>query len=81
MIVRKEQKLPICNRKEIPYSKAVKYNLSIVYDVRKPPKRKKFFRMTSKSGVYNAICNVQKESKLSFLWKKIVWNIKNRILK
>ena len=81
ILQRKECGLPKCDRLAIPYSEALKYNPSIERDVREPKRRKKFFRRARKYGVCNATVQCTEKSKLSQWWKKIMWNIKNRILK
>ncbi len=81
VLLRKECELPQCNKATIPYNEAQRYNPSIERDVREPKRRKKFFRKVRKYGVCNATVQCTKKSKLSQLWKKIVWNIKNRVLK
>ena len=81
VLVRKECALPPFKKTEIPYSEALKYNPSIERDVREPKRRRKFFRKARRFGVCDATMQCTEKSKLSLLWKKIVWNIKNRILK
>jgi coenzyme F420-reducing hydrogenase beta subunit len=81
VILRKEQELPQCNIIEIPYNKALKYNPSIERDEREPKGRRIFFRKIRKQSVCKATIQYTEKSKLSLLWKKIGWNIKNRILK
>ena len=81
VMARKDQELPKCDKIEIPYNEALKYNPSIERDVREPKRRKKFFRKARKYGVYNATVQCTEKSKLSLLWKKIVWNIKNHVLR
>ena len=81
VIVRKDSELPHCYKKEIPYSEALKYNPSIERNVIEPQKRSIFFRKARKYGVCNATVQCRRQSYTSILWEKIVWNIKNRILK
>lgn len=81
VLQRKECGLPHFDKTPIPYSEALKHNPVIERDVREPKRRRKFFRKARKYGVCNATIQCTEKSKLSLLWKKIVWNIKNRILK
>ena len=81
VMIRKGQPLPQCDKIEIPYSEALKYNPSIEHDVQAPSKRRKFFRLVYKNGVCNATKACTTQSKFEAIWNKIVWNIKNRILK
>lgn len=81
VLQRKEYEFPPCDKIEISYNEALKYNPSIERDVREPKRRKKFFSKARKYGVCNATMQCTEKSKLSLLWKKIVWNIKNHILK
>lgn len=81
VLVRKECTLPPFKKTEIPYSEAQKYNPSIERDVQVPLKRRKFFRKIRKLDVCKATIQCTEKSKLSLLWKKIVWNIKNRLLR
>ena len=81
VIVRKEQPLPQCDKIKIPYSEALKYNPSIEHDVQEPQKRSKFFRLVHKNGVCKATQTCTTQSKFETLWNKVVWNIKNRILR
>lgn len=81
VLLRKECGLPYFDKTPIPYSEALKYNPSIERDVRESQKRRKFFRLTHRNGVCKATRTCTKQSKFEVIWKKIVWNIKNRILK
>ena len=81
VMVRKEQELPQCNKIVIPYNEVLKYNPSISTDVAIPHKRSKFFRLTHRNGVCKATQTCTTQSKFEIIWNKIVWNIKNRILK
>jgi hypothetical protein len=81
VMMRKEQELPKSDRIEIPYNEALKYNPSISTNVAMPHKRSKFFRLAHKSGVCKATQTCTTQSKFEIIWRKIVWNIKNRILK
>ena len=81
VLQRKECGLPHFDKTPIPHSEALKHNPVIERDVREPKRRKKFFSKARKYGVCNATVQCTEKSKLSLLWKKIVWNIKNRILK
>ncbi len=81
VMVRKKCELPQCNNTIISYNEALKYNPSIERDVREPKRRRKFFRKARRFGVCDATVQCTEKSKLSLLWKKIVWNIKNRVLK
>ena len=81
VIVRKEQPLPQCDKIKIPYSEALKYNPSIEHDVQEPQKRSKFFRLVHKNGVCKATQTCTTQSKFETLCNKIIWNIKNRILR
>ena len=81
VIVRKEQPLPQCDKIKIPYSEALKYNPSIEHDVQEPQKRSKFFRLVHKNGVCKATQTCTTQNKFETFCNKIVWNIKNRILK
>ena len=81
VILRKEQELPQCNIIEIPYNKALKYNPSIERDVHEPKRRRKFFRLFHKNGVCKATQTCTTQSKFEIICNKIVWNIKNRIVR
>ena len=81
VMIRKGQPLPQCDKIEIPYSKALKYNPSIEHDVQAPSKRRKFFRLIHKKGVCVATETSTRPNKFEVLWNKIVWNIKNRVLR
>ena len=81
VMMRKEQELPKSDRIEIPYNEALKYNPSISTNVAMPHKRSKFFRLAHKNGVCVATETCTKQNKLDVIWDKVVWNIKNRILK
>jgi hypothetical protein len=77
----KDFELPNFNKKEIEYKEALKYNPSIETDVNIPSKRNKFFRIVTKQGVHKATNQCTTKSKVEVLKDKIIWNIKNRILK
>ena len=77
----KDFTLPGFEKKEIEYSKAVMYNPSIESDVTLPNKRDKFFRLLHRSGILKATVKCTTKSKFEVLTEKIIWNIKNRILK
>ena len=81
LVKNKDYTLGQCYKKEIEYSKTLKYNPSIATDVVIHNKRNKFFRLVKKNGVCKAtqICTTQ--NKFEILWNKVIWNIKNRILK
>ena len=81
VLQRKECEFPPCDKIEISYSEALKYNPSIERDVHKPQRRRKFFRLFHKNGDRKATQTCTTQSKFEIIWKKIVWNIKNRILK
>lgn len=81
IILRKEQELPKCDRIEIPFNEAMKYNPSISTNVTEPHKRSKFFKLVHKNGVCKATQTCTTQSRFEVIWNKIVWNIKNRILK
>ena len=81
VMVRKECRLPQCDKTAIPYSEALKYNPSIEHDVQAPSKRRKFFRLVHKNEVCKATQTCTTQSKFETLYNKIVWNIKNRILR
>lgn len=81
VLQRKECGLPHFDKTPISYSEALKHNPVLERDVREPKRRKKFFRKARRFGVCDATVQCTEKSKLSQLWEKIVWNIKNRILK
>jgi coenzyme F420-reducing hydrogenase beta subunit len=81
VLQRKECEFPPCDKIEISYSEALKYNPSIERDVHKPQRRRKFFRLFHKNGVRKATQTCTTQSKFEIIWNKIVWNIKNRVLK
>lgn len=81
VMIRKGQPLPQCDKIEIPYSVALKYNPSIEKDVIMPKKRNAFFKQAICKGIYTATIKSTTPSRIELLWDKIVWNIKNRILK
>lgn len=81
VMMRKEQELPKSDRIEIPYNEALKYNPSISTNVAMPHKRSKFFRLAHKSGVCKATQTCTTQSRFEVIWDKVVWNIKNRMLK
>ena len=77
----KEFSLTGFEKKEIEYSKAVMYNPSIESDVALPDKRDRFFRLLHSDGIHKATVNCTTKSRFEVLFEKIIWNIKNRILK
>lgn len=77
----KEFSLPGFEKKEIEYSKAVMYNPSIESDVALPDKRDRFFRLSDRVGIHKATVKCTTKSRFEVLIEKIIWNIKNRILK
>lgn len=81
VMVRKESELPQCNNTIISYNEALKHNPSIERDVHEPKRRRKLFRLVYKNGVCKATQTCTTQSKFEIIWKKIVWNIKNRVLK
>ena len=81
VLLRKECGLPYFDKTPIPYSEALKYNPSIERDVHKPHKRRKFVRLVYKNSVCKATQTCTAQNKFEVIWNKIVWNIKNRIIK
>lgn len=77
----KEFSLPGFVKKEIEYSKAVMYNPSIESDVALPDKRDRFFRLLHSDGIHKATVKCTTKSRFEVLIEKIIWNIKNRVLK
>ncbi|MBR3915556.1 MAG: Coenzyme F420 hydrogenase/dehydrogenase, beta subunit C-terminal domain [Bacteroidaceae bacterium] len=77
----KDFTLPGFVKKEIEYSKAVMYNPSIESDVTLPDKRDRFFRLLHSDGIHKATVKCTTKSRFEVLIEKIIWNIKNRILK
>lgn len=77
----KEFSLPGFEKKEIEYSKAVMYNPSIESDVALPDKRDRFFRLLHSDGIHKATVKCTTKSRFEVLIEKIIWNIKNRVLK
>lgn len=77
----KEFSLPGFVKKEIEYSKAVMYNHSIESDVTLPNKRDRFFRLLHRGGILKATVKCTTKSRFEVLIEKIIWNIKNRVLK
>ena len=77
----KEFSLPGFVKKEIEYSKAVMYNPSIESDVALPDKRDRFFRLLHRGGILKATVKCTTKSRFEVLIEKIIWNIKNRVLK
>lgn len=77
----KDFTLPGFEKKEIEYSKAVMYNHSIGSDVTLPNKRNRFFRLLHSDGILKATVKCTTKSRFEVLIEKIIWNIKNRILK
>ncbi len=75
----KEFLTPFC--KEIEYSKALKHNPAIEKSATKPKKRDKFFKKAFKKDIYTATENCLHRSALSIFVEKVLWNIKNRLLK
>ena len=76
VLQRKECEFPPCDKIEISYSEALKYNPSIERDVHKPQRRRKFFKLFHKNGVCKATQTCTTQSKFEIIWNKIVWNIK-----
>lgn len=68
-------------KKEIEYSKAVMHNPSIESDVALLDKRDRFFRLLQRAGIHKATVKCTTKSRFEVLTEKIIWNIKNRILK
>lgn len=66
---------------EIKYALALKYNPAIESNVGMPKKRKKFFKSMPSQGVHKAFLKCTTQSKYEVIKEKVVWNIKNRILK
>lgn len=81
VLQRKEYEFPPCDKIEISYNEALKYNPSIEKDVIMPKKRNAFFKQAICKGIYTATIKSTTPSRIELLWDKIVWNIKNRILK
>lgn len=77
----KDFTLPGFEKKEIEYSKAVMYNPSIESDIALPDKRDRFFRLLHSDGIHEATVKCTTKSRFEVLIEKIIWNIKNRILK
>ena len=77
----KDFTLPGFVKKEIELSKAVMYNPSIESDVTLPDKRDRFFRLLHSDGIHKATVKCTTKSRFKVLIEKIIWNIKNRILK
>lgn len=77
----KDFTLPGFEKKEIEYSKAVMYNPSIESDIALPDKRDRFFRLLHSDGIHKATVKCTTKSRFEVLIEKIIWNIKNRILK
>ena len=77
----KDFTLPGFEKKDIEYSKAVMYNPSIESDVTLPNKRDRFFRLLHRGGILKATVKCTTKSRFEVLIEKIIWNIKNRILK
>ena len=66
---------------EISYNYALTHNPSIEKDVPTPAKRKTFFKKVNKKGVYKATTESLQKGRINIIAEKIVWNIKNRLLK
>lgn len=81
VIIRKDKELPQCEKITVPYSEALKYNPSLEQDCIEHKKRKKFFGLAKKNGICHATAQCTAKGKLSILWEKITWNIKNKIFK
>lgn len=77
----KDFTLPGFVKKEIEFSKAVMYNPSIESDVALPDKRNRFFRLLHSDGIHKATVKCTTKSRFEVLIEKIIWNIKNRVLK
>ena len=81
LIKNEEKTLPKFYYKEINYCDALKHNPSIEKSVAEPQKRTKFFKLVDKYGVTKTTEKCLHKSRICILWEKILWNIKNRILK
>ena len=81
LIKNKEKTLPKFYYKEINYCDALKHNPAIEKSVAEPQKRTKFFKLVDKYGVTKTTEKCLHKSRICILWEKILWNIKNRILK
>jgi coenzyme F420-reducing hydrogenase beta subunit len=81
VMLRKECELPQCDRTAISYNEALEHNPSIERNVREPKRRKKFFRKVRRLGVCKSTIQCTTQEKRILIWDKILWNIKNRILK
>lgn len=77
----KDFTLPGFEKKEIEYSKAVMYNPSIESNVALPDRRDRFFKLLQRAGIHEATVKCTTKSRFEVLIEKIIWNIKNRILK
>ena len=77
----KDFTLPGFVKKDIEFSKAVMYNHSIESDVTLPNKRDRFFRLLHSDEILKATVKCTTKSRFEVLIEKIIWNIKNRILK
>ena len=75
----KEIQPPFC--REIEYSEALKHNPAIEKSATKPKQRDKFFKKVFKKGVHKATEDCLHKSALSIFVEKVLWNIKNRLLK
>ena len=73
--------IPCCELHEIAYNDALTYNPSIEKSVTKPQKRRKFFKLLDRYGVTRTTEKCLHKSRFCLHWEKILWNIKNRILK
>lgn len=81
LIKNEEKTLPRFYYKEINYCDAFKHNPSIETSVAEPQKRTKFFKLVDKYGVTKTTEKCLHKSQTCILWEKILWNVKNRILK
>lgn len=81
LLKKKDFILPNFEKKEIEYSKALIYNPSIESDIATHIKRNKFFRALPRLGMHRATIKYTTKNKIKELTDKIIWNIRNRILK
>lgn len=77
----KNTELPACTTKEIQYEEALRHNPAIETNSSKPIRRHLFFKLFRKKGVYHATTACTKETILTAFLEKVIWNIKNRMLK
>ena len=81
VILRKERGFQLGDKMSVPYNEILKYNRAIEYNMHKPKQRSKFFKKAFKKGICKTTIQCRTQSWISVLWEKIVWNVKNRILK